>query len=63
MREQLELEPWLRRAKGRQTIRKIRAQRRELGLCQCGSVPLPGRRRCERCKVADDFSNAMRSKG
>jgi hypothetical protein len=62
MREQVTIEDFMRRADYRVAVRNLRARRRELGLCQCGSAPLPGRRRCDRCKIADDVSNAMRSK-
>ncbi len=62
MGEQLTIEYFIRRAETRQQMRKLRAKRRKEGLCQCGSSPLPGRRRCERCKIADDHSNAVRAK-
>jgi hypothetical protein len=60
--EQLTIESFILRAQVRRSMRKLRTERRERGLCQCGSAPIPGRRRCERCKVADDHSNAMRAK-
>lgn len=66
MGQQLTLDSFLKRAAARGAVRlnmqKLRAQRRALGLCQCGDQPLPGRRRCARCKVADDHANAMRPK-
>jgi hypothetical protein len=62
VREQLTLESFAFRFERRVAIRKLRADRRARGLCQCGDATMPGRRRCERCKVGDDFSNAMRAK-